>query len=87
MDLSKVVHGCAHAHGLLGDLPTFEAETARNLRWLCREGYVERRERTVDIKPQSYAGNWPEMQPVGLTTIVTWHLTSVGQELWLVGKL
>lgn len=87
MRIHEVAHSAAHVRGMLGDLDNFESETRRSVRSMLAEGWIERRERTVDIKPQSYGGNWPEMQPVGPTKIVTWHLTSVGRELWLAGKL
>lgn len=87
MNVTQVGHSAAHKRGLLGDLDVLEPETRRSIAWLQREGLIERRERTVHIKASSYAGNWPEMQPKGDVTIVTWHLTEAGRELWLIGKL
>jgi hypothetical protein len=86
MNVDKVMSYAHDRHGLLGDLEgpgSFEAETARSVRSLLERGFIERRERTVVIDRSSYGGNWTEMQPVGPTTIVTWHLTDAGREHWL----
>jgi hypothetical protein len=91
MLIGQVAHYASFNHGLSGDLDAglcpFEPETARSVRYLLKEGLIERRERTVDLKPQSYGGNWPEIQSVGPTKIVTWHLTPAGRDRWLAGKL
>lgn len=86
MNINKVMSYAADRIGLSGDLDgtaCFEPETARSIRFLLKKGYVERRERIVDIKPESYGGNYREMQPLGPTKIVTWHLTDSGRAHWL----
>jgi hypothetical protein len=87
MRIHEVAHAAAHVRGMLGDLPNFESETKRSVRWMVAEGMIERRERTVDIKPQPHDNMWPAMNPSGPRTIVTWHLTPSGREAWLAGKL
>ena len=86
MLIERVMSFASDPHGLLGDLEgsgSFDAETATSIRTLVDRGFIERRERTVVIDASSYGGNWPEMQPVGPTTIVTWHLTDAGRAHWL----
>jgi hypothetical protein len=89
MTIDEVMHSASFKHGLSGDFEgkaPFEPETERSVRWLLERGHIERRERVVDLKPSSYAGNWPALQPVGLTKIVTWHLTPSGRDFWLYGS-
>lgn len=86
MLIHRVMSFAADPHGLSGDLDgpaPFEPETAASIRALLSRGFIERRERTVNIEASSYGGNWTEMQKVGPTTIVTWHLTQDGRAHWL----
>ena len=90
MTIEQVAHYASFGHGLSGDFDgkcPFERGTAISVKHLLTHGLIERRERTVDLKPQSYGGNWPELQSVGPTKIVTWHLTPAGRDAWMHGKL
>jgi hypothetical protein len=87
MLINRVMSFAADPHGLLGYADggpgSFDPETAASIRILLDRGFIERRERTVDIEPGSYGGNWTEIMSFGPTTIVTWHLTEAGRAHWL----
>lgn len=90
MNVSEVVHSASFGHGLSGDLDgpcPFEPQTARSVRYLLDRGLIERRERVVDLGPRRGLGNWPAMEPHGVTRIVTWHLTPAGRDAWVKGRL
>jgi len=94
MLIHEVAHSASFNHGLSGDLPEnpskyppFERETERSVRYLLRKGLIERHARTVDLGPRKNLGNWPEMEPHGVVTIVTWHLTPEGRDRWMHGRL
>lgn len=94
MTIEQVAHYASFNHGLSGDMPggptkypPFEPETQRSVRYLLQHGLIERRERTVDLGPRKGLGNWPEMEPHGVVTLVTWHLTPEGRDRWMHGKL
>jgi hypothetical protein len=92
--IEQVAHSASFGHGLSGDLaehggkhPPFEPETERSVRYLLGKKLIERRARTVDLGPRKGWGNWPEMEPHGVVTIVTWHLTPAGRDAWMHGRL
>jgi hypothetical protein len=88
--IEQVAHSASFGHGLSGDLEgqcPFEPETARSVRYLLGKKLIERRERTVDLGPRKGWGNWPEMEPHGVVTLVTWHLTPAGRDAWMHGRL
>lgn len=58
-------------------------ETRAALRRMVDRGQLELRTRTVDLGPPAGLGNWPEMEPSGVVTLRTWHLTEAGREAWL----
>lgn len=60
-----------------------DLKTRTTLRWMVERGYLEVRTRTVDFGAPSPTSNWPEMDPQGVTTLRTWHLTESGREAWL----
>jgi hypothetical protein len=90
MNQSQISHSAFLKHGFSDPLPlddrscAGERETMRVLARMQAEGLIELRVRIVDLKPQSYAGNWPEMHRTGPTRIATWHLTDKGREAWLL---
>ncbi len=94
MLIHEVSHSASFKEWLSGDLPEnsskyppFESETTRSVRYLLRAGLIERRARRVDLGSRKNLGNWPEMEPHGVVTIVTWHLTPEGRDRWMRGKL